>query len=145
MNKSKNQAVDQNVEVSPSRVNIFSGGDFEREQSYSRAVMVGNQVLVSGTTGFDYATDELVESAEGQMRQLLRNLEAAMNQVDGTLADVVRTRIYISDPDQYEPVMQVFAEAFRGINPACTTVQAGLFDKRIFVEMDTDAILNANS
>lgn len=127
------------------RVNIFSGGSFERDNSYSRAVMVGDTIAVSGTTGYDYLNDTLEPTAEAQMRQIVRNLEAALAQGGATLADVVRVRIYISAPDQYDAVMRVYAETFRGINPACTTVNAGLFEDEIFVEMDADAIKNAGA
>lgn len=145
MNNSSNQSANPEIAVPLTRLNLFSGGEFERQQSYSRAVVVGNQVFVSGTTGYDYASCILAEGAEAQMQQLLSNLKKVLAQINASLSDVVRTRIYISDPDQYDAVMRVFADAFRGINPACTTVQAGLFEKEIIVEMDTDVVLNAGA
>lgn len=56
----------------------------------------------------------------------------------------MRVRIYISDAAQYETIMEVFAETFKGVDPACTTVEAGLFDPAIIVEMDMDAVVDAS-
>ncbi|KRE09724.1 hypothetical protein ASE63_04135 [Bosea sp. Root381] len=126
----------------PGRSLIFSGSSFEAAYSYSRAVVVGAQIMLSGTTGYDYATETLAEGAAEQTRQLFRNAEKAFAEAGATLADVVRVRIYIARAEDYEPVMAAFAEAFRGVNPACTTVQAGLFDPDIRVEMDMDAVLD---
>ena len=127
------------------KILVSSGSEFEKIYNYSRAVAIGNLVMVSGTTGYDYATGQLPESATDQTRQLFRNVEKALANVNGTLADVVRVRMYISDPSEYEAIMQVFAETFAGICPACTTVAAGLFDRRILIEMDMDAVVDAGA
>jgi enamine deaminase RidA (YjgF/YER057c/UK114 family) len=119
---------------------ISSGSEFEKTYSYSRAVVVGPQIMLSGTTGYDYAAGTLAPGATAQTRQLFRNAANAFAQAGATLADVVRVRIYIARSGDYEEVMAVFAEAFRGVDPACTTVQAGLFDPDILVEMDMDAV-----
>jgi len=124
---------------------ISSGSEFQRVYHYSRAVVVGNQILVSGTTGYDYSTGRLPNGGRDQTLQLFRNVESALAKAGATLADVVRVRMYISDPTQYEDIMQVFARTFAGIDPACTTVAAGLFDPAILVEMDMDAIVNAGA
>lgn len=129
----------------PSRVLISSGSEFERLYSYSRAVVVGSQVFVSGTTGYDYQCGELAEGAAAQVKQLFRNAEKALATAGGALADVVRVRVYVAYPEDYEPVMRAYAEAFKGVNPACTTVEAKLFDPAIRVEMDMDAILDARA
>lgn len=127
----------------PSRVLISSGSEFERTYNYSRAVVVGPQVFVSGTTGYDYETGELADGASAQTKQLFRNAEKALATAGGSLADVVRVRIYVADPGDYEPIMQAYAAAFAGVSPACTTVEAKLFDPAIRVEIDMDAILDA--
>lgn len=124
---------------------ISSGSSFETAYSYSRAVVVGPHVMLSGTTGYDYAAETLANGAGEQTRQLFRNAEQAFAQVGATLANIVRVRIYIAQPEDYEAVMSVFAEVFRGIDPACTTVQAGLFDPEIRVEMDMDALLDVRA
>lgn len=124
---------------------ISSGSEFETIYSYSRAVVVGPHVMLSGTTGYDYATSTLAVGAAGQTHQLFRNAAAAFAQAGASLAAVVRVRIYIARGDDYEDVMGVFAETFRGVDPACTTVQAGLFDPDILVEMDMDAVIDVHA
>lgn len=124
---------------------ISSGSEFEKTYSYSRAVVIGPHVMLSGTTGYDYATSTLAAGAEEQTKQLFRNAAAAFAKAGAELADVVRVRMYIANAGDYEAVMGVFAATFRGVDPACTTVQAGLFDPDILVEMDMDAILDARA
>lgn len=121
---------------------LFSGSANEIAQSYARAVVTGSHVRLSGTTGFDYINDTLFEGAGAQAEQIFRNAGNALAQVGGTLADIVRVRIYIARAEDYDAVMDAFATAFRGIDPACTTVQAGLFDPDIRVEMDMDAVID---
>lgn len=124
---------------------ISSGSEFERLYSYSRAVVVGPQILLSGTTGYDYAAGTLAEGARAQTLQLFRNATAAFAQAGASLADVVRVRMYINGAEHYEAVMAAFAEVFRDIRPACTTVEAGLFDPAVIVEMDMDAVLDGRA
>lgn len=127
------------------RRRIFSGSEFERTYSYSRAVVAGPHIMLSGTTGYDYATSTLASGAREQTLQLFRNARAAFAQAGASLADVVRVRMYISRAAEYETIMAVFADTFRGIDPACTTVEAGLFDPEIVVEMDMDAIVDVRA
>ncbi|MGE7469353.1 Rid family hydrolase [Bosea sp. NPDC003192] len=129
----------------PRRRNISSGSAFEAQYSYSRAVVVGPHVMLSGTTGYDYATSTLAEGAAEQTRQLFRNAATAFAEAGAGLADVVRVRMFIARAADYEAVMAVFAEAFREVKPACTTVEAGLFDPDILVEMDMDAIADVDA
>lgn len=130
---------------STTRRHISSGSEFERTYSYSRAIVLGNHVFVSGTTGYDYAISTLPAGAHDQTVQLFRNVEAALRRAGATLQDVVRVRMYIARADDYETIMQVFARTFAGIDPTCTTVQAGLFDPAILIEMDMDAIIHAGA
>lgn len=127
------------------RRRIFSGSEFERTYSYSRAVVAGPHIMLSGTTGYDYTTSTLASGAREQTLQLFRNAQAAFAKAGASLADVVRVRMYISQAAEYETIMAVFAETFRGIDPACTTVEAGLFDPEIAVEMDMDAIVDVRA
>ena len=127
------------------RKNLYSGGDFERQQSYSRAVVTGRQFRLSGTTGFDYISETIALDAKSQTEQLFRNAAAALKQANATLRDVVRVRIYIARSEDYDVIMETYAEAFKGIDPACTTVQVGLFDPKICVEMDMDAVLQGDA
>lgn len=124
---------------------LFSGSANEPAQSYARAVVTGNEVRISGTTGFDYISDTLAEGARQQAEQIFRNAGNALALVGGTLADIVRVRVYIARVEDYDAVMDAFAKAFRNINPACTTLQTGLFDPDIRVEMDMDAVIDGLS
>ncbi|WP_447576945.1 Rid family hydrolase [Achromobacter kerstersii] len=122
---------------------IYSGSEYERTYSYARAVALNGHVRLSGTTGYDYLADILADGAQAQTEQIFRNAEAALRQAGATLRDVIRVRIYIARAEDYDAVMDVYAETFRGVDPACTTVQAGLFDPAIRVEIDMDAIIDA--
>lgn len=122
---------------------IYSGSQYERTYSYARAVVLDGHVRLSGTTGYHYAADVLAEGARAQTEQIMHNARHAFEQAGASLRDVVRVRIYIARPEDYDAVMDVYAQAFRGVDPACTTVQAGLFDPAIRVEIDMDAIVDA--
>jgi len=124
------------------RTRITSGSEFERTYNYSRAVLVGNHLMISGTTGYDYAAVTLADGGAEQTAQLIRNVEAALAQAGGTLADIVRVRMYLAYAEDYDEIMEVYARAFEGICPACTTVEAKLFDPAIRIEMDMDAIVD---
>lgn len=127
----------------PSTRRLFtSGSEFEREYNYSRAVLVGKQLFISGTTGYDYATSTLAPSAKAQVAQLIRNVEKVLAQAGGHLGQIVRVRMYLAYAEDYEEIMRGYAEAFEGICPACTTVEAKLFDPEIRIEMDMDAIID---
>ena len=127
------------------RKRFTSGSEYERQYNYSRAVLVGNHLMISGTTGYDYATSTLVETATAQTEQLIRNVEAVLAQAGGSLADIVRVRMYLAYTEDYDAIMDVYARAFEGICPACTTVEAKLFDPAIRIEMDMDAIIDVRA
>jgi len=124
------------------RTRYTSGSEFEAQYNYSRAVLVGNHLMISGTTGYDYASSTLSAGAGEQTAQLIRNVEAVLAQAGGTLADIVRVRMYLAYAEDYDVIMDAYAVAFEGICPACTTVEAKLFDPDIRVEMDMDAIVD---
>ncbi len=127
----------------PSTRRLFSSGsEFERQYNYSRAVLVGNHLFISGTTGYDYASSTLAPSPREQVAQLIRNVENVLAQAGGHLGQIVRVRMYLAYADDYEEIMHGYAEAFEGICPACTTVEAKLFDPQIRIEMDMDAIID---
>ncbi|PQZ62128.1 hypothetical protein CQ050_22085 [Achromobacter sp. MYb9] len=134
--------MNDNTRERSGRQAIYSGSEYERTYSYARAVALNGHVRLSGTTGYDYVADVLADGARAQTEQIFRNAQFAFEQAGASLRDVVRVRIYIARPEDYDAVMDVYAEVFRGVDPACTTVQAGLFDPAIRVEIDMDAIVD---
>lgn len=123
--------------MSASRILISSGSDFETAVGYSRAVRVGPHVAVAGTTGPGPADD-----IAAQTREALRRIETALSQADATLADVVRTRIYVTDISRWREVAEVHAEVFADIRPAATMVEvSALITPDLLVEIEADAYL----
>ena len=125
------------------RHNYSSGTKWESLAGYSRAVRIGSQVWVSGTTATD-ASGAVVGVADPyvQTRQVLANIELALTGTGATLGDVVRTRIYVVDiASHWEPVARAHGEVFGAIGPAATMVEVnGLIDPAMLVEIEADAV-----
>ena len=118
---------------------ISSGSSFERLAGYSRAVVDGRDVHVSGTTGFDYATMTIDEDLLVQTRQCLANIADALAQAGCTLDDVVRVRYLFTEAAFFERAAPLFGEAFARSRPAATAMVVGLVDARIKIEIEVDA------
>ena len=101
-------------------VKVKTGSPFEAKASYSRAVCVGDLILVSNTAGLDYVTRVMAPDAASQARQCLATISAAMEAVGSSLRDVVQVRVFVPDPQDWDAVIVVLGEAFRGIDPAST-------------------------
>lgn len=118
---------------------ISSGSDFEREIGYSRAVVDGDWIFVSGTTGFDYAKMTIAEDLVEQAEQCLRNIEAALAQAGASLADVVRVTYILPDGSRFRECWPVLRRYFGEIRPAATMISAGLADPRMLIEIEVTA------
>jgi enamine deaminase RidA (YjgF/YER057c/UK114 family) len=118
---------------------ISSGSAFEKVAGYSRAVVDGDWIHVAGTTGFDYAANTIADDFAAQARQTFRNIEAALTQAGGGMADVVRVRYYLADAGYWPLFYPIAGEVFGEIRPAATAVIAALIDPRIKVEIEATA------
>lgn len=118
---------------------IDGGSDFEAAAGYSRAVIEGDWVFVSGTTGFDYAAGTIADDVTEQARQAFRTIEWALREAGAGLCDVVRARYYLTGQEDWPALTAVLAEVFGDIRPAATCVVCGLVDPRMKVEIEVTA------
>lgn len=118
---------------------ISSGSTFEAEIGYSRAVVDGDWVFVSGTTGFDYSTMTIPPGLVEQTEQCLKNIEAALRQAGASLADVVRVRYILPNAAEFPECWPVLRRHFGEIRPAATMFAAGLSDPRMRIEIEVTA------
>jgi enamine deaminase RidA (YjgF/YER057c/UK114 family) len=119
---------------------IGSGSTFERDIAYSRAVVQGDWIFVSGTTGFDYSTMTIAEGVEAQAEQCLKNIEAALRQAGSSLKDVVRVTYVLPDGREFEKCWPVLRKHFGDVRPAATMIQANLLDARMRIEIEVTAM-----
>lgn len=124
------------------RRRVDSGTKWEAEVGYSRAVEVGDRIDVSGTTATDEDGDIVgVDDPYAQTVQVIANVEAALSELNAALADVVRTRTYVTDVDDWQAVGRAHGEAFENVRPATTMVEvSALVDPAMCVEMEAIAV-----
>jgi enamine deaminase RidA (YjgF/YER057c/UK114 family) len=124
------------------RKNISSNTKWEIIVSYSRAVRVGNIIEVAGTTAVEGDEVMFPFDAYSQTQYILLKIQQALEDAGGSLSDVVRTRIFVTDIDQWEEVGKAHGEVFSGINPAATMVEISrLIRPELVVEIEATAIL----
>ena len=118
---------------------ISSGSTFERDIGYSRAVVEGDWVFVSGTTGFDYETMTISSNVVEQAERCLLNIEKALSDAGSRMSDVVRVRYILPRVEDFEPCWPVLRRFFGDIRPAATMLAAGLSDPRMKIEIEVTA------
>lgn len=119
---------------------ISSGSTFEKQIGYSRAVVAGDWVFVSGTTGFDYSTLSIADDLLAQTEQCLRNIEAALQQAGSSLEDVVRVTYVLPNGGEFEQCWPVLRKYFGDVRPAAMMISAGLADPRMKIEIEVTAL-----
>jgi len=124
---------------------ISSGSSFEALAGYSRAVVDGDWILVSGTTGFDYRDMSIVDDVVQQTHQCFSNISAALAQADASLDDVIRVRYLLTDASLFDQVAPVFGQYFVRARPAATAMVVGLIDPRMKIEIEVTARHGASS
>jgi enamine deaminase RidA (YjgF/YER057c/UK114 family) len=118
---------------------ISSGSTFEQEIGYSRAVVDGEWVFVSGTTGFDYKAMTIPESLVEQTEQCLRNIESALVEAGASLRDVVRVTYVLPNAAEFRDCWPILRKYFGEIRPAAMMISAGLADPRMRIEIEVTA------
>ncbi len=119
---------------------ISSGSSFEAQIGYSRAVVQGDWVFVSGTTGFDYATMTMADDIESQTEQCLRNIGQALEAAGAGWGDVVRVRYIVPEADEFPRCWPALQRVLGEVRPAATMISARLMDPRMRIEIEVTAL-----
>lgn len=122
---------------------ISSGSKFEQDVGYSRAVVDGDWVFVSGTTGFDYRTMTISDSLVEQTEQCLKNIRSALHDAGADFADVVRVNYIVPKGERFSECWPVLRKYFGAGRPAMTMISAGLLDPRMQIEIEVTARVRA--
>ncbi len=125
-------------------IHISSGSPFEAKIGYSRAVIDGNMIYVSGTTGYDYKTMIMPEDVREQARNAFATIAHAMEEAGGSIKDTVRVRYYITDMAHYDGLVEVAGKVFGEIRPAATMIVCGLTRLEMKVEIEVTARMGAS-
>lgn len=123
---------------------ISSGSTFETEIGYSRAVVQGDWVFVSGTTGFDYETMTISETIEEQTEQCLKNIMEALTKAEAQITDVVRVLYIVPNAEEFKLCWPILRKYFGESRPAATMISAGLADTRMKIEIEVTALKQKN-
>ena len=118
---------------------ISSGSTFERDIAYSRAVVDGDWIFVSGTTGFNYLTMSIAEGLLEQTEQCLVNIAEALERAGSSLRDVVRVHYILPNAAEFKECWPVLRRYFGDVRPAATMISAGLADPRMRIEIEVTA------
>ena len=124
---------------------ISTGSPFEATFGYSRAVVDGDRVHVSGTTGYDYATMKMPESVGDQAKNALATIEKALLQAGAKMADVVRVTYYLGDRSYVDEVVKAVGPVFSEIRPAATMLLVGMIEEAMKIEIEVEARIGASA
>ena len=119
---------------------ISSGSSFEKEMGYSRAVVEGDWVFVSGTTGFNYDDMTIAEDVVNQTEQCLKNIAGVLEQAGSSMSKVVRVTYILPDASEFEQCWPVLKKYLGDVRPAATMFAAGLSDPRMKIEIQVTAL-----
>lgn len=119
---------------------ISSGSSFEKEIGYSRAVVDGNWVFVSGTTGYDYASMTISNDIVAQTEQCIQNIISALHEADSRIEDIVRVTYILPDAAEFEQCWPTLRRHFGETRPAATMFSAGLADPKMKIEIQVTAL-----
>jgi len=122
-----------------SRQLISSGSQFEHDIGYSRAVVDGEWIFVSGTTGFDYAAMTISDNLLEQTEQCLKNIQAALRQAGADFADIVRVTYVLPNAARFPDCWPILRKYLGVVRPAATMISAGLADPRMQIEIEVTA------
>lgn len=122
------------------RTLISSGSTFEQEIGYSRAVVVGEWVFVSGTTGFDYSSMTIADGLLEQTEQCLKNISAVLEQAGSSVDDVVRVTYVLPNSAEFPECWPVLRKYFGEVRPAAMMISGGLSDPRMRIEIEVTAL-----
>jgi len=126
--------------MSDARWTISSGSKFEKMAGYSRAVIDGEWVFVSGTAGYNFVDGSISDDVVEQTRQSLKTIAHALEQADASLADIVRVRVFIADRKDVMAVSTVLGETFSDPRPTNTTIICGFAMEEMKVELEVTAL-----
>ena len=123
-----------------SRKLISSGSDFESKIGYSRAVVQGDYVFMSGTTGYDYDTMTISENVVEQAEQCFQNIEKALLEAGSNVSNIVRVIYVFADKNDFEPCWPVLQKYLGDVRPAIMMLEAGLLDEKMKLEIEVTAV-----
>ena len=119
---------------------INSGSTFENEIAYSRAIVVGQWIFVSGTTGFNYETMTISNDIVEQTEQCIKNIENALIDTESSLNDIVKVTYIVPEVNEFSKCWETLRKHFNEIRPAATMISANLADPRMKIEIEVIAI-----
>ena len=124
---------------------ISTGSPFEATFGYSRAVVDGDRVHVSGTTGYDYSVMKMPEAVGEQATNALKTVEKALNEAGAKMADVVRVTYYVGDRSYVDELVKAVGPVFRDIRPAATILLVGMLEEAMKLEIEVEARIGAGA